>query len=138
RPMLVVNAGIHYQPDGAQHFAIEVAVARIGILEEAHVFAETLSVERPTFAVGRIEAVLTKRRKLGQSLRDRDLHVVTGHAFVIGRSFNRNRRAMAVIAGVHINDRRPRTIRSSARIAGPSRFLFAILLHWTHFQRSLG
>src|SRR5215813_6661725 len=45
---------------------------------------------------------------------------------------------MAVIAGVHINDGRPRAVRGSARIAGPSRFLFAIFLYWTHFQRSLG
>ena len=86
--MFVVDAGIHNQPHSAEHFGIKVSVARIWVLIEAQVFTQTLSIQSPSFAIRRIEAVLTKFRKFRQSLCDRNLHVMSWHALVVGRSLD--------------------------------------------------
>ena len=67
RPLLVVEAGIHHQPDGAQHLVLQMAVVAVGVLVEADLLAEPLGVERPALDEGGVARLLAERRQLGSS-----------------------------------------------------------------------
>src|SRR3954471_209077 len=98
--MFVVEAGVDYEANGAQHVSLQVAEVAVWILEESHFFAEALGVECPAFRVGRVVFLLAKFRQLGKFLRERDLQVMSGNPLVIRRGFEIKRRALREIASV--------------------------------------
>ena len=63
-------------------------------------------------------------RKPGELLGHGDLHVMAGYAFVIGSRLNADQRAVLIVAGIHINNARARSIgRSLAVVGGCGGFL---------------
>ena len=81
--MLVVEAGVDHQADGAQHLVLQAAVVVVGVLVEADLLAEPLGVERPALDEGGVAALLAERRQRRQLLGDRELHVMAGDALVV-------------------------------------------------------
>ena len=88
RPVLVVHAGVEHQPIGAQQFIGQMAVVAQRVLIETDFLAEPLGIQRPAFDVGGVAGLLAERRQVRQRLRDRDLHVMAGHAFVVRGRFD--------------------------------------------------
>ena len=127
RPVFIVEAGIHDQPDCAQHVVLQVPVIAVGILKESHLFAQALRVKSPTLGVGSVILVLAERRKLRQFLCDRDLHVVAGNALVIRGGFYVQRGALFEVAGVHHDMGRPRSILRPFHVVRGSLFLAELL-----------
>ena len=79
-----MEARIDDQARGAEQERLEEAGAAeriVGI--DAQLVGELLGVERPAFGVGREETKLAERRDVLRFLRDTDLQVMAGDAFVI-------------------------------------------------------
>jgi hypothetical protein len=109
-PVFVVEAGVDDEANRPQHVILQVAVVAVGILIKPDFFAQSLRVERPAFGIGRIFFVLAEERQFGQFLRDGDLHVMSGHAFVVGGGLDIQQGALGEGAGVHHDVARPRSI----------------------------
>jgi len=60
-----VQAGVDYQPDGAEEFAGEAAIVVDRVLKEADLFAELLGVERPALTVGGVRVDDAELRQPG-------------------------------------------------------------------------
>ena len=88
RPVHGMDAGIDDEADGAPGIGLESSVVGPGVLVKADVLAEALGIESPAFGVGGVVNVLAEVRKSGELLRDGDLQVMAGNAFVIANRFN--------------------------------------------------
>ena len=102
-PVLVMHAGVHYQPDGAPHLVFQPAVFAVRVLIETDVLAQPLGVKRPAFGVRVIASVLAEGRNVGQLLRNGKLQMVPGNAFVIGDGFHVQQQAVLGIVLVHVD-----------------------------------
>ncbi len=100
RPVLRMDAGVDDEADGAEDVAFEAAVIRVRVLIEADIFAELLGVESPAFGVGGVVEVFAKSGQAGELLRDRNLEMVAGQAFVVSDGFNVGERGVLVVVGV--------------------------------------
>ena len=100
RPVLVVKAGVDDQANRPQHVILQVAVVAVRILVKSDFLAQPFRVQRPSFDIGGVAFVLAEERQVGQLLRNRNLHVMSGHAFVIGGGFDIQYRALGEVAGV--------------------------------------
>src|SRR5207302_7854889 len=93
----------------------------IGVLVEAHVLAEALGIERPPFHVRVVAGLLAKGGKSGQSLGDRNLHVMAGDAFVIGSGLAGDQRTVLVVASVDHHSSAARAIGGAGYVFGGGR-----------------
>jgi hypothetical protein len=100
RPVLGVDAGIDDEANGAEIVGFKAAEVGVRILIEADVFAEALGVESPAFGVGGVVEVFAEGGQAGQLLRDGDLQVMAGQAFVVGDRFDGGERAVLEVVGV--------------------------------------
>ncbi len=135
--MLVVNAGVEHQAGGAEQFAREPAIFTVRIAVEAYLLAQPLGIERPAFYIGGVRGVLAKRRQGFHLLRDRDLHMVAGHALVVCSGLHIEHAAVREVAGIHVDLAGTRTVRRSRIVFGGRRFLFAVDLDRHHLHGRL-
>src|SRR5450631_1849695 len=94
RPAFGVDAGIDDEAYRAEELTGESSVVAHRILVEANLFAGLLGVQRPTLDVARVLSVTAKLWQARQLLRDRELHVMAGYAFVICDGFVIDERAL--------------------------------------------
>src|ERR1051326_5016536 len=94
RPVHVVNAGIDDETHRAEKLRSQTTVVRAGILIEPDFLPELLGIQRPTFRVSRVAAVLAELGESRQRLLNRELHVMAGNAFVIRDRFVVDHRAV--------------------------------------------
>ena len=87
-PVLRVDAGVDDKTDGAPDIALQAAVIGVGILVEADILAEPFGVEPPALGVGGVVLEFAEFRHALEFLRDGNLQVMAGKAFVIGGVFD--------------------------------------------------
>ena len=103
--MLVVDAGVDYQTDGAPDVGLEAAVVGVGVLVEAYVFAEMLGIECPALDEGRVLVIFSEGGNVCLFLGDGELEMVAGKAFVVGDGLDGIEVAVGWLVG--IDKRRP-------------------------------
>jgi hypothetical protein len=97
-----MQAGVDHQAAGAQHFGRQRAEVVVRVLVEAHLVAEALGVERPTFLVGVVAGRAPEERQVAQLERSCDLQVVAGHRLMQQRGFHLVRRAVLEVVDVGV------------------------------------
>ena len=93
--------------------ALSLPEIRVGIAETAHLLAQPLGVQPPALDVGREPHLSAERRHARELLRDRNLHVMPGNAFVIRDTLHVELRHRAHVDEMHV-------IRSGTRAVGCS------------------
>ncbi len=132
-----MQPGIDHQPHRAQLLVLQRTVTVPWIVEEAHLIAQRLRIERPAFDIGRVAAEAHECRKIGVFLREADLEMMPRCAFVQVERHIARRQPAGQVIGVEIECPRPRTVRR-ARIVRTTRFeLLAILLVGLDLERGL-
>src|ERR1022692_818936 len=106
-----MNAGIDDQTHGAEQFARETPVIADRVLIETDFLAELLGVQRPALDVSRVAGVLPKLGQVRELLRDRELHVMSGYAFVIRDGFVVDETALRELGGRHDDPARTLAVR---------------------------
>ena len=82
--------------------------------------------------------MLAEGGQFGQFLRDGNLQVMSGHAFVIRGRLDIQPGALREVARVHHDVARPRTIGSAIDVGSVGRFFLAKFFDRHHFELSLG
>jgi hypothetical protein len=62
-PALGVNAGVYHQATGAPHLKSQTAKIVVGVILQAHLQAQVLSIERPALGKGGELGVAAKARQ---------------------------------------------------------------------------
>ena len=133
-----MQAGIDDEPHGAQHFVVITALQLIRVLEHAKLGAERFGIKRPAFDERRIAAKALERRQTRVFLRQADLEMMSGYAFVEIKRLDARRGARRQIIGVEIKYPRPRTIGRAALIAAAGVILFTESRHRADFELGFG
>src|SRR5712692_10256492 len=103
-----------------------MSVHAVWILIKTNFFSQPLGVKRPTFPVGIVIRVLAERRQGWQLLRNGHLHVMSGHAFVIGGALDVEEGTLFVITGVDHEVSGALAVRRAACVLCQGRFLLAV------------
>src|ERR1051325_2066669 len=129
RPLLVVQSGVDHQPDRAQHFVIQSSIVAVRIVVVADFLPQPLRIERPPFDEGGVAALLPELRQVGQLLLNRELHVMSGDAFVIRRRLGRQRLARRGLVRVHVHAPGTRAVRRAGLVRRAGGLFLAERLH---------
>ena len=132
-----MDAGVDHETHRAPHLVVETAHVGIRIGIEAHLLGQQLGIEPPAFDIGRRAVLRAETRDARQLLRDRDLHVMAGQAFVIGGALEVPQRHRRHVGQVHVVDARPRAIRRARIVVLHAALLFAERLDALHDQIGL-
>lgn len=136
-PVLVVNSGVHNEADCAEHLVVEASVVDVRILVESDFLPQSLGVKSPAFNVCSVARLLTEWRKRRQLLRDRDLHVVSRHAFVVRRRLVVDYKLVGEVVGVDEDVARSRAV-GRALVVRRRCFLLAEGFDGKDFQLGFG
>ena len=138
RPTLAVNAGVHHETHGAEHFVRQCTEALIRVLEQTHIITQGFRIKRPAFDISGVAAKAHERGQFLIFLRDADLEMVARRAFMQIQRRHAGRRAAWQVIGVEIECTRTRTVGRALLIAAASFIFFAEFFVWLDFKRSLG
>ena len=83
-PTLGIEAGVDHQPRGAEQEGLQITGA-LDALIAADLVGQLFGIKRPTLDIGVVEADLAQHRNVFRFLRQADLQVMAGNAFVIGQ-----------------------------------------------------
>ena len=138
-PAFGVQSGIDHETDRAPDFRAKAPEIRVRIsIGSGHFLGELFRIQAPAFRIGRKPGLRAELRHTGQLLGNRDLHVVTRQALMIGNHFQ-----LALGHGFHVQkvsvvDARTRSIRRARIVMLGGTRLLAEGLHTLHYKVGLG
>src|SRR2546425_2396777 len=103
-----------------------MSVHAVWILIKTNFFTQPLGVKRPAFPVGNVKRVLAERRQCWQLLCNGHLHVMSGHAFVIGSALDVEEGTLFVITGVDHEVPGALAVGCAVYVLRSGRFLLAV------------
>ena len=111
-----MHAGIHHQAAGPPHLVAQAAKIAVGILVEANLQPQALSIQRPALHEGGEAVEAAEIGQTGQLLLQGKLEVVAGHRFVQRQGFDLVQRPGLEVVGIDI-------IKAGARPFGRARHI---------------